>query len=222
MAKHRPKNQEAAAPEGPRAPEPWDHIPRSGDDWVMPGLYTHPGRPWKGCFTFKRTRRAHMTGKQWENWQYTGCYQNEFMGLYLFMFQDLATRRLYPRRCALAPCRRMGICAGRKPPHGGYRYDIDPCVPPCVPDDYDTIEGMRRKLLEEYYAYGRKAGAPWAFRPCDANYGDSNPNFTPLRPPESCILPHLNPPRRHTAVRPRLPAPPDQPAAPHTSAAGAR
>lgn len=42
MAKHTSKSAAQAKPSGPRAPEPWDHIPRSGDDWVMPTRRVNP------------------------------------------------------------------------------------------------------------------------------------------------------------------------------------
>jgi hypothetical protein len=169
MAKHRPKSAAEAKPSGPRAPEPWDHIPRSGDDWVMPELYTMPDRPWKGYFNFERRRGADMSDVQWADSQYLGCYQNEFMGLYLFLYQDLATRRGYPQHCRLGPCRRNGLCQGRRPARlENWAIPLEPIIPLCVPGDPEMIEAMRKELLEEYYEMGRKAGAPWAFRPGDA------------------------------------------------------
>jgi hypothetical protein len=167
MAKHKPKNA-APKPSGPRAPEPWDDIPRSGDDWVMPGLYTHPERPWKGAFSGKPRRQTAETDKQWENTQYIQCYQNEFMGLYLYLFQDLATRQGYPKNCGRGLCRRIGQCSGQRPDRDRWAIPVEPIVPPCVPDDVELIDAMRTQMREEYYELGRKVGAPWAFRPGDA------------------------------------------------------
>jgi hypothetical protein len=167
MAKHKPKGALAKS-SGPRAPEPWDHIPRSGDDWVMPELYTMPNRPWKGYFNFVRTRSAEMGEAEWASWQYLGCYQNEFMGLYLFLYQDLATRKGYPQRCTLGPCRRKGLCQGRRPARlENWAMPLEPIIPLCVPEDPDATEAFRNEAREEYYAAGRKAGALWAFRPGD-------------------------------------------------------
>jgi hypothetical protein len=164
-------------PSGPRAPEPWDHIPRSGDDWVMPALYTHPERPWKGCFNKRLKRQPQDTDKQWECAQYVTCYENEFMGLYLYLFQDLARRHGYPKNCRLGQCRRTGMCLGQRPDREEWAIPVEPIVPPCVPDDPQVIEAMRDQMREEYYEMGRKAGAPWAFRP-----GDARPKAATLPP----------------------------------------
>ncbi len=155
-------------PSGPRAPEPWDDIQRGKDDWVMPDLYTHPEQQWKGAFNAKARRQAGDSDAQFAGAQYMKCYQNEFMGLYLYLFQDLATRQGHALRCGRGQCRRTGQCCGQRHENEVWQVSIEPIVPPCVPDDDDVIEAMRKQLLEEYYEMGRKAGAPWAFRPGDA------------------------------------------------------
>jgi hypothetical protein len=107
-----------------------------------------PGRPWSGFFTRMPERGSDQTDAQYQADLWNHRHFNGLLGIMLFGFQQVATRRGYHKSCKRGACKRAGKCEGRRDPDD-WSFRFKPVVPPCVPLILEEIDEIRQILKAE-------------------------------------------------------------------------
>lgn len=107
-----------------------------------------PDQPWPPTFRVQTFARGDQTDVQWACVLADQRRHAEAKGIYLGLFQQLATHQGFARACPLGRCRRLKTCSGRRA-EDDWSFPFRPFIPPCVPLDVAVVEAMRAEIRAE-------------------------------------------------------------------------